>query len=128
MNRFRTVLGMSGGVLLLVSTAMHSTLGWQHMRSELVKVNAPPALVFGFEVGWQFGGVAMAAFGLVALSLLVRRMRGLPAPAAPLWIVALAHGGFGAWALVSSSFDPFFWIFIVPAALIAIAAPGSEPR
>lgn len=123
MTRFRTILGLLGGVLLLVSTAMHSTLGWQHMSGELVKLNAPPALVFGFEVGWQFGGMTMAAFGVIVIAMLVRRLRGLATTPVPLSVIALAHGGFGLWALVASSFDPFFWIFIVPAALVAIAAP-----
>jgi hypothetical protein len=42
----------------------------------------------------------------------------------PTALVAVSHLGFGAWALYASNFDPFFFVFVIPGALLAIAVSG----
>lgn len=50
------------------------------------------------------------------------RARGLIATAVPAWTVAGSYLLFGAAALVVSGFDPFFFVFLVPGALVLVGA------
>ena len=122
MDRLRSVLGIIGGAVIAVSSALHGLLGWPAMAGELARIQASPDLVGGLRVGWYFGSVAMLAFGLVAIVTFAARMRGQPASLAPVVIVAVAYLAFGLWALVASDMNPFFLIFIVPALMLLIAA------
>jgi hypothetical protein len=96
---------LAAGLLLLVSSLAHSLLGWPQIRPQLVAAGGPEDLVGALAVGWHFGGVAMAAFGVIVL-LAWRRAR------------AGATGGFEA-VFVLRSFAPFFLIFIIPGAGLA---------
>ena len=122
MSRTRAVLGLTAGVMLILSSAAHSILGWRALSGELAAAHVPAELVLGLQVGWQFGGVAMLAFGVILLGLFARRWRGEPVSLLPAAIVAAAYLGFGGWALLASNFDPFFLVFIVPGVLLALAA------
>ena len=122
MTRLRAVLGIIAGAILILSSAAHSFLGWKQMRMALAKVQAPSDLVLGVAVGWHFAGVTMLAFGCIVISLFLRRLRGENVSSFPALVVALAYLGFGAWALKASHLNPFFFVFIVPGVLLAIAA------
>lgn len=56
MNKTRSVLGLIGGAILILSSGAHSILGWRAMSGELAKTNAPAELVTGLKVGWMVGG------------------------------------------------------------------------
>jgi hypothetical protein len=124
MARVRAVLGLIASLIMILSSAAHSFLGWNWLRGQLAAAQVPPDLTFGLKVGWQFGGVAMLAFGFILLALFVKRLRGESVSSLAAVVVAAAYLGFGAWALVASGFDPFFSIFIVPAILLLIASPS----
>ena len=127
MSRFRAYVGIAAGILLVASSGAHSLLGWPQLAARLVSANAPDDLIHGLAIGWHFGGVAMLAFGCIAISAFAARLRGRAVPPGPVLCIAVAHGLFGAVAMVDAGFDPFFLIFIVPAGMLLFAA-GSGRR
>lgn len=128
MARARAVLGIVVGASQILSAAAHSLLGWPGLQQELAAASVPPAVERGVEIGWHFGGVAMLGFGLVVISVFARRLRGEAASTLAPALIACAYLAFGAWALWRSDFEPFFMVFVVPEALLAIAASGSAPK
>ena len=124
MARCRASLGLLAGVILLLSSAAHSFLGWTALNEQLSRAGTPADLVFGLKAGWQFGGASMLAFGSICVLMFGMRLRGRPVPSFPAMIVGVVYLLFGAWALLASQFDPFFLIFIVPALLLIAASAG----
>lgn len=122
MKKLQNVLGVIGGIALVLSSAAHSLLGWPRLRSQLGQAGLSSDLTFSVQVGWQFGGLAMLAFGIIVVVLFVRQLRGEKVPANPAAIVSIAYLAFGCWALLASSFNPFFLVFVVPGLLLAFAA------
>jgi hypothetical protein len=120
-NRTRSIAGMVAGVLMLLSSAAHSLLGWPVMRAALAESHAPADLVQGLAVGWHFGGASILTFACIVLWIYVRRLRGAPVPRVPAAIISVAYLVFGAGALAVSG-DPFFLVFIVPGLLLAAAS------
>jgi hypothetical protein len=125
-TRVRDILGIIAALMLILSSAAHSVLGWRGLSGELSAAHVPDDLMLGLKFGWQFGGVAMLTLGVILLVLFAQRRRGGNASVVPARVVALAYLAFGAWALVASRGDPFFLVFIVPGLLLAIA--GSSRR
>ena len=117
-------MGIAAGVLLALSSAAHSLVGWPSMRQELAAAGAPPDLIFGMKMGWLFGGVCMLVFAAIVLRIFVRRFRGGVASPFPALVIGVAYFLFGAWALVTSGFQPFYFVFIVPAVLLLGAGWG----
>lgn len=125
MSRFRAYLGLACGVILVASAAAHSLLGWPAMRAALTSAKVAPDLITGLSVGWNFGGVAILLFGVLALWQFGAALRGHPVSLQPLVLVGVAYAAFGAWALAVGDMNPFFLIFVVPGILLAIAAWGT---
>ena len=123
MTRLRAILGIIAGVLMLLSAAAHSLLGWKALSAELAKTNAPADLVQGLAAGWHWGGAAMVGFGGIVLWLFARGLRGLPVDVTPARIISVLYLVFGAGAIATTG-DPFFMVFIVPGLLLAIASFG----
>lgn len=124
MSKLRSVLGLIAGAMLVLSSGAHTFLGWQALGAELAKTNTPAELVTGLEIGWKWGGAAMLAFGAIVIAVFLKRLRGEPASTFAPAVVSVAYIAFGAWALVHSNYDPFFFIFIVPGVLLALASTG----
>jgi len=125
MRQVQKMLGLLAGAILVLSSAAHSVLGWNRMQSSLAATNASPDLVQGLRIGWLFGGVAILTFGCVALAVFASTLRGRTVSLLPTALIAVAYLAFGVWALVTSG-DPFFYIFIVPGAMLAIASIPSR--
>lgn len=128
MSRTRNIIGLVGAVIVLLSSAAHSFMGWPAIRTQLVTANVPADLIFGLQVGWQFGGVCMVAFAVILIALFMRRLRGEAVSTLPSLVIAIAYVAFGAWALIGSNFEWFFMIFIVPGVLLLIAGTGARSR
>ena len=124
MSKLRSVLGLLAGAILVLSSGAHTFLGWQALGAELAKTKAPAELVTGLEIGWRWGGVAILVFGIIVVATFLKRYRGEPASTFAPALVSVAYIAFGAWALVHSNYDPFFFIFIVPGVLLALASTG----
>jgi hypothetical protein len=123
-SRARILTGLIAGVLIILSGLAHSLLGGQGIGAQLDAAKVPPDLAVGVRIGWQFGGVAMLAFGAMIIALFNQRSRGQTVSMLPAGIIAAAYLAFGCYALVSSGFNPFFAVFIIPGALLAFAARG----
>lgn len=124
MNKTRSVLGLVGGAILILSSGAHSILGWRAMSLELAKTNAPAELVTGLQVGWMFGGAVMLVLGVLTIATFLNRYRGEAVSTLAPALISVAYLAFGAWAAVQTNFDPFFFIFIIPGVLLALASTG----
>jgi hypothetical protein len=123
MSKGRSICGTVGGVVIILSAFAHSVLGGKGMTEQLVAAKIPAEFLFGVQLGWQFGGAAMLALGVIVLLSFLRRGAALPS-LLPARIIAITYLLFGAVALVVSSFDPFFLTFVVPGLLIGIGSFG----
>lgn len=117
----RNVLGIIASIVLILSSGAHSVMGWKVLGAQLATTNAPADLISGLHLGWEFGGMAMLTFGLIALTMFVRRMRGTSVWMLPATLIAGFYILFGAWALFVSR-DPFFLIMLVPGMLLLAAS------
>lgn len=122
MTKLRRVVGVVVGVFQVVSAAAHSLLGGAALRTELTAARVPDDLLRGALVGWQFGGAAMLAFGLIVVHAFAGRAGGGAISMLPARVVALTYLLFGVAALAVSDFDPFFLVFVIPGLLLAWAA------
>jgi hypothetical protein len=126
MKRARLILGVIAGLMLLASSVAHSVLGWKSLSEQLVNTNVSSDLLAGLRIGWMFGGAAMAVLGFVALTTFIDRLRGGRAPLSHVIAIAVVYMAFGAWA-ISASGDLFYLgVFVVPGALLGIAANGQD--
>jgi len=73
MKRARLILGIVAGLMLLASSAAHSTLGWKSVAERLANTNVPSDLQTGLRIGWMFGGATMVALGVIAVTTFVGR-------------------------------------------------------
>jgi hypothetical protein len=127
MTRARLILGIIAGVMLLASSVAHTFLGWKRLVERLARLHAPPDLVTGLHIGWAFGGAAMVVLAFVVLTTFVDRLRGGTAPLGYVIAIAVVYMAFGAWAIAASGGDLFFLgVFVVPGALLGIAANGQN--
>ena len=115
------MVGAIAAVLMLLSSAAHVLLGWKALSAELAAAHVQGDLLLGLRLGWYFGGLAMLLLGIILLTLFAARLRGERRPLLPAAVVAIGYVAFGAWALAVSG-DPFFMVFIVPGALLAVAS------
>jgi hypothetical protein len=122
MNRFRSILGLVAGVLMMLSAAVHSLLGWKQLKSQLESLHAPPELVRAIGTGWNFGGAAMLAFGFIVVALFTHRLKGSSVTLRPAIVIGATYVAFGAGAMAVNDFDPFFLVFVIPGALLLIAS------
>jgi hypothetical protein len=127
MKRARLLLGIVAGVALLASSVAHTWLGWKSLAERLARTNAPPDLVAGLHLGWAFGGACMVILGVIAITTFLGRLRGAAPPLLPIAVIAVVYMAFGAWAIAESGGDLFFLgVFVVPGALLGIAANGQD--
>ena len=121
MSKARTVIGIVGGALLVLSSGAHTFLGWKAMSEQLASTNAPADLVHGLMVGWEYGGVAMLVLGLIALSIFRKRLRGETVSTFPIVVIGVAYLAFAVWAAFTMR-DPGYLVFGVTGVLLLIGA------
>ena len=127
MKRARLILGIVAGVMLLASSVAHTWLGWKSLAERIARTNVPPDLQAGLHIGWAFGGAAMAVLGIIAIATFAGRLRGAKPPLLPVGVTAVIYMAFGAWAIAESGGDLFFLgVFVIPGALLGIAANGQD--
>lgn len=119
--KWRAVIGLIAAAVLIVSSVAHSILGWRALGSQLTRGGAPRDLIDGIHIGWQFGGVSMLTFGIIAATIFTQRLRGRLVSTLPTAVIGVVYVLFGGWALIASG-NPFFFIFIVPGTLLALAS------
>ena len=120
MSRFRTVLVVAAGLILIASSAAHSLLGWPQLSMRLNTEHVPVDLIAGLAMGWHFAGVAMLTLGLLTLWFASAAQRPLSVRV-PVGIIGIAYLAFGAGAAAAFGFDFFQVVFLVPGALLTVA-------
>jgi len=121
MRRFRTILGLVAGAMMILSGAAHSLLGWKELRAALEQARPPDELIRPLGIGWNFGGAAMLAFGCILVTLFSKRLKGATS-LMPAIVIGTTYVTFGVWAFAASHFDPFFLVFVVPGLMVLIAS------
>lgn len=122
----RAVLTFAG--VLLLAASMAHFLGWHQFDAALASIE--PATDAALHVGWTWGSVCFATFGVIVLGAALRWRRGHdPRPAAAPVAVALVL--FGAGALYCRDFNPHFWGFVALGVLVGVpllGPPGRQTR
>ena len=126
MSKARNILGVITGIVLILSSAAHSFLGWKSMSEQLRGSGAAPDLITGLAIGWNFAGVSIFMFGCLIIGVFAMRLRGQDAP---LWVPRLIGLGYtiaGIAAYQVSKQTFFLSVFVVPGVLISMAAWGTD--
>ncbi len=124
----RAIAGVTGGLLLVVSSAAHTFAGWPQLRGVLTGAGVDPAIVGALAVGWVFGSVSMLAFGVIVLRAGIRMARGREFDRAPVIVIGSIYALFGVVAFLSRALNPHFLLFILNGALVAWAGSGRSDR
>lgn len=123
MTRAQRVVGIIAGGFLTLSAFAHSILGGRAILAEMTAANVPADLLRGALVGWEFGGVAMLAFGVLVLRAFASRRVSASGDSglATVRVIAASYVLFGSAAFLYSDFDPFFLVFVLPGWMLAYA-------
>lgn len=111
------ILVLLVGLLLILSCGAHGILGWKMVRQALVDAGTPIDVVDTVRLGWHFGSVSMAAFGIIVL-LAWSGMRGRPWPLRPGIVIACTYILFGIVAAIASLSLHFVFLFVIPGVLL----------
>jgi len=114
-GKARTLVGIVGGALLVISALAHAFLGWPAMDAALANVGAGEALAGALAVGWYFGSMAMLVFGLIVLRIAIRD--GEPCAVR---FIAVGYLVFGLAAWLARDLNPHFLVFITIGVLLAV--------
>ncbi|AMY11907.1 hypothetical protein LuPra_05176 [Luteitalea pratensis] len=123
--RVRVITGLIGSVLMLLSSIPHTVLGWPAQRQVLLQSHVSADTILGLSVGWYFGGMAIAVFGLIAVVSFVQVMRGHAPHMRATTIIGFAYTGFGLWAWLVTR-DGFALVFIVPGLLVLTGSTAAQ--
>ncbi len=107
----RGVVVMVTGVIVILSSAAHSALGWPEIRRGLTELRVDEDLAGAIAAGWYFGSAAMAAFGLMLIAFGMRLRRGDASALLPVRIIAACYLVFGLAALIIRK-NPHFLLFV----------------
>src|SRR5258705_13923059 len=121
MSRFRTILVVAAGLVLIASSAVHSLLGWPQLLMRLTAEHVPLDLISGLAMGWHFAGVAMLTLGLLTLWLASVAQRSISVRV-PVGLIGGAYVAFAAAAAAALGFDFIQVVFLAPGVLLTAAA------
>jgi hypothetical protein len=114
------VVGGTSGLILLSAVA-HAWPGWIGLRQAL-QDHTDPAVLGAVGIGWHFGSVAMATFGLLGLRSAALLRKGIiEARSTPL-VIGAAYVLFGAAAMLATGLRPHFLFFIAVGVLLLAGA------
>jgi hypothetical protein len=112
------------GLIFVLSSGAHGILGWKMVHQALLDAGTPIDLVDTVRLGWHFGSVSMAAFGVIVL-LGWSVMRGGAWPLRPGVVIAATYMLFGIVATIASGFSlHFVFLFALPGALLLVGLSG----
>jgi hypothetical protein len=121
-SRTKPILGLIGAAAITLSSGAHGMLGWPGIGEQLTRAAVPPDLARALMVGWLYGSMAMATFGIVAAWLFTSRLRGRFVPAFPTMAIGIAYVLFGAWATTVTREAFFPLVFMLPGSLLVLAS------
>lgn len=117
---------LTAAALLVLGAGGHAVYGLSVVREIAGHMPSDTGPVNVLGAGWQLGSVSLLAFGLVALTTGLARLRGHPFASPSIGIVAGALAGFGAGALLlgSRQFAHFYLGYILIAGLLTLGILG----
>lgn len=121
---WQRILVLLVGCVFILSCGAHGFLGWKMVRQALVDAGTPIDVVDTVRLGWHFGSVSMAAFGIIVLHTW-SGMRGRPWPVPPGIVIACTYILFGLIAAIVSLSLHFVFLFVTPGILLLV---GLWPR
>jgi hypothetical protein len=127
MRKARLVGGWIGGAVMVLSSAMHSFLGWKALGQQLAATEAPAGLVRDLALGWHFAGAAMLVLGVIVCAGFAAALKGRAVPPLPAVAIGLLYVVFGVAAFALSALNPFFAIFVVPGLLVLWGSGAMRP-
>ena len=119
--RWKAMVGMIAGAMLVLSACAHSFLGWPELRNRMAIAQIDFDLTRGIQVAWHFGGMAMAAFGVIVWPLFFSALKGKAVSLQPALVIGIGHLVLGTWAVLRVESNPFFLLFLIPGALLVLA-------
>jgi hypothetical protein len=119
---------MLAGVLMMLSSLAHGTLGWRSMRDALESAGAGNDLVGALAAGWYFGSVAMAVFGAIVITSGLRLRRGDLSGVLPVRLIAAGYVLFGLGAFFGRNLNPHFLLFVLTGLLAGIPVLRTPPQ
>ncbi|HSS18875.1 MAG TPA: hypothetical protein VLL54_02265 [Pyrinomonadaceae bacterium] len=122
MKVVRVVLGITAGLSIVATGAMHSLVGWGQLKAVLANTQVPAEVLIGLQIPWHLAGVAMVTFGSITIALVVSFARGRKVSFLAIRFIAIAYVAFGSWALVAVKLDPFLMIFVVQGTMLLVVA------
>jgi hypothetical protein len=121
---WRRLLVFLVGLILVLSSGVHGILGWKMVHQALLDAGTPVDLVDTVRLGWHFGSVSMAAFGVIVI-LAWSGMRAAAWPLRPGLVIAAAYVLFGVAATIASGFSlHFIFLFALPGLLLLVGLSG----
>jgi hypothetical protein len=91
----------------------------------LLASHVPAATIVGLSIGWYFGGLAIAVFGLIAAVSFVQVLRGHPAHMRATTIIGLAYTAFGVWVWLLTR-ESFALVFVGPGLLVLTGSTSTR--
>jgi F0F1-type ATP synthase membrane subunit c/vacuolar-type H+-ATPase subunit K len=125
-GRLRATIGLMAGLMILGSSVGHSIAGWRALRGSLEQAKVPADLMMGLQIGWQFAGAAMLVFGILIVWTYLDALRGRAVSFRVPYLVSLMYLLFGMWSFRVASDLFFLIVFVLPGALLAVAARPSR--
>jgi hypothetical protein len=115
--------------LIFLSSFAHGLLGWPELQA-LLEGQVDPNVIGALGIGWHFGSVSMATFGILGLVSFAQMRKGrVGARWTPL-LIGVAYTLFGTVAFLYRGFRPHFVFFIVLGLLLLAGSMIglAEPR
>ena len=117
---WKRLLVLLVGLVFVLSSGAHGLLGWKMVHQALLDARTPVDVIDTVRLGWHFGSVAMAAFGVIVL-LAWNAMRGGGRPLLPATVVSATYILFGVAATVASGFSlHFVFLFVLPGIILFV--------
>ncbi len=113
-------VGLIGGIFLLLSSPAHAFIGWPALENLLASANFDAGTIAAIAVGWYFGSVAMATFGIIACDISWRWLRGQSPATLPMAVISGAYLAFGLTAYILRDLNPHFLLFVLTGLLVGV--------
>lgn len=107
----------TASALIGLSSIGHAWPGWAGLRQAL-ESHTGPSILRGVGIGWHFGSLSMAVFGLIGLRCAVLMRRGIPEARSIPAVIGAAYLLFGAGAMLATDMRPHYAFFIILGTLL----------
>ena len=124
------IITLISGMFMLVSSLAHAFLGWPALESLLLAAGVDAETTAALGVGWHFGSMAMAVFGLIVFAISWQHLRGKTPSMLPVSFIAAGYVVFGLTAYIARDLNPHFLMFAVTGLLtgvLPIAKSRNQP-